>query len=68
MTTGLPGDYRPTVVAGVARRFAEPSDAVREAGLSRIYAGVHTRVDHVAGVRLGRDVAHWVLRQAFAAR
>jgi hypothetical protein len=31
-------------------------------GLSRIYAGQHTRVDHVAGVELGRDVANYVLR------
>jgi hypothetical protein len=56
------------VVPGVTRHFASASDAVREAGLSRIYAGVHTRIDHTAGVRLGDDVARWVLRHAFRAR
>jgi hypothetical protein len=56
------------VLPGVTRRFASASAAVREAGLSRIYAGVHTRIDHTAGVRLGDDVARWVLRHAFGAR
>jgi hypothetical protein len=56
------------VVPGVTRRFARASAAVREAGLSRIYAGVHTRLDHTAGVRLGRDVADWVLGHAFGPR
>jgi hypothetical protein len=56
------------VLPGVTRRFASASAAVREAGLSRIYAGVHTRIDHTAGVRLGDDVARWVLGHAFGAR
>ena len=49
---------------GVTRSFASFSDAVNEAGLSRIYAGVHTRIDHVAGLALGNDVGHFVLRNA----
>jgi predicted lipoprotein with Yx(FWY)xxD motif len=49
---------------GVTRSFRSFSAAADEAGLSRIYAGVHTRLDHVAGVKLGHDVATDVLRNA----
>jgi hypothetical protein len=38
-----------------------------EAGLSRIFAGVHTRLDHEAGLTLGRDVANFVLRTSKSA-
>jgi membrane-associated phospholipid phosphatase len=46
---------------GVVRTFDGYSAAASEAGLSRIYGGVHTRLDHVAGAQLGRDVAAFVL-------
>jgi PAP2 superfamily len=46
---------------GVTRSFDSFSAAATEAGLSRIYAGVHTRLDHVAGLTLGHDVANFVL-------
>jgi membrane-associated phospholipid phosphatase len=49
---------------GVTRSFTSFSAAAREAGLSRIYAGVHTRIDHEAGIELGRDVADFVLHNA----
>ena len=49
---------------GVTRSFRSFSGAAEEAGLSRIYAGVHTRLDHVAGLKLGHDVAGFVLRDA----
>jgi membrane-associated phospholipid phosphatase len=49
---------------GVTRSFTSFSSAAEEAGVSRIYAGVHTRLDHVAGVTLGRDVADFVLHEA----
>jgi hypothetical protein len=49
---------------GVTRSFTSFSAAAQEAGLSRIYAGVHTRKDHQAGLRLGLDVAHFVLHNA----
>jgi len=48
----------------VTRSFASFSGAAEEAGLSRIYAGQHTRLDHVAGVMLGHEVAGFVLRNA----
>ena len=46
---------------GVVRSFASYADVATEAGLSRIFAGQHTRLDHVAGLQLGRDVAQFVL-------
>jgi membrane-associated phospholipid phosphatase len=49
---------------GVTRSFDSFSAAANEAGLSRIYAGVHTRLDHVAGLTLGHDVASFVLHNA----
>jgi predicted lipoprotein with Yx(FWY)xxD motif len=49
---------------GVTRSFRSFSAAAEEAGLSRIYAGVHTRLDHVAGLKIGYDVATFVLGHA----
>ena len=46
---------------GVTRHFASFRDGADEAGLSRIWAGQHTRIDHEAGQRLGRQVAGAVL-------
>jgi predicted lipoprotein with Yx(FWY)xxD motif len=53
---------------GVTRSFPSFAAAAQEAGLSRIYAGVHTRLDHTAGVTLGRGVAADVLEYALAPR
>jgi membrane-associated phospholipid phosphatase len=55
-------DVRSSAVPGVVRTFHSYSDVATEAGLSRIFAGQHTRIDHVAGLRLGSDVARYVLR------
>jgi hypothetical protein len=44
------------------RRFTSFQSVAAEAGLSRIAAGVHTRLDHEAGRQLGFDVAAFVVR------
>ena len=49
------------VLPGVVRTFTSYSNVATEAGLSRIYAGQHTRLDHEAGLALGHDVAQFVL-------
>lgn len=49
------------ILPGVRRSFATFSAAAVEAGLSRIHAGQHTRVEHAAGVVLGQHVADYVL-------
>jgi hypothetical protein len=51
------------VLPGVVRHFDSYQDAALEAGQSRIFAGVHTRLDHDAGLRLGQNVADDVLAQ-----
>jgi hypothetical protein len=49
---------------GVTRSFKSFGAAAQEAGLSRIFSGQHTRLDHVAGLKLGHDVARFVLHNA----
>jgi hypothetical protein len=49
---------------GVTRGFENFHAAANEAGLSRIYAGVHTRLDHQAGLTLGARVARYTLHSA----
>jgi membrane-associated phospholipid phosphatase len=53
---------------GVTRSFTSFGAAAQEAGLSRIYAGQHTRIDHLAGLALGHDVARFVLHNALLPR
>jgi PAP2 superfamily len=53
---------------GVTRSFASLSAAADEAGLSRIWAGQHTRIDHQSGQQLGRQVAGAVLASVSAQR
>jgi membrane-associated phospholipid phosphatase len=52
------------VLKGTVRIFDSYQAVATEAGLSRIFAGVHTRLDHEAGLTLGRDVAQFVLRES----
>jgi membrane-associated phospholipid phosphatase len=49
------------VLPGVVQTFASYNDVVMEAGLSRILAGLHTQLDHEAGLELGYDIAQFVL-------
>jgi hypothetical protein len=55
------------VLPGVERSFASFSAAADEAAVSRIYAGQHFRFDQVAGQRLGRRVADYVLQNFLTA-
>jgi len=50
-----------TADPGVTRAFTSLSAVANEAGLSRIWSGQHTRIDHQAGQLLGRQVAAVVL-------
>jgi hypothetical protein len=49
------------VLPGVVRTFDRLQDAADEAGVARFLGGVHTRLDHEAGQRLGAHVAGAVL-------
>jgi membrane-associated phospholipid phosphatase len=48
------------LLPGVTRTFRSLQAIADEAGLSRIYAGVHTRLDHYAGQTLGHELARSV--------
>jgi membrane-associated phospholipid phosphatase len=52
------------LLPGVTRSFGTFRAAAAEAGLSRIYAGIHTRLDHRAGLRLGTEVGRYTLANA----
>jgi hypothetical protein len=41
----------------VTRRFDSFTQAAEEAGMSRIYGGIHFNFDNTAGLKLGREVA-----------
>lgn len=49
------------VLPGTVRTFASYTDVAKEAGLSRIFAGQHTRLDHESGTALGHNIAQFVL-------
>ena len=55
-------DVTSEVLPGVERSFTSFTAAAEEAGLSRIYAGVHFRTDHTAGQQLGLNVAAYVFQ------
>lgn len=64
--TAFYGTQQPVAITaatdpGVTRSFPSLDAAAGEAGLSRIWAGQHTRLDHQAGQQLGRQVATKVL-------
>ncbi|MET8762942.1 vanadium-dependent haloperoxidase [Lentzea sp. NPDC004782] len=50
------------VSPGTARHFQTFQQVADEAGESRIFAGVHSRIDHISGQRIGSDVARVVVR------
>jgi hypothetical protein len=50
---------------GVVRRFQRFSDAAREAGMSRIYGGIHFADGNEMGLEAGRKVGSWVTHSLF---
>ncbi len=53
---------------GVVRRFQRFSEAAREAGLSRIYGGIHFPAANENGLETGRKVGEYVARTLFPSR
>src|SRR5204863_4252136 len=51
--------------AGVERSFRKFTDAAKESGKSRIYAGIHWSFDMAAGEQLGRKVGRYVADHYF---
>jgi membrane-associated phospholipid phosphatase len=59
MTSGAP-------YGGITRRFWSLSEAARENGASRVFAGIHFSTAVTAGYELGDRVGVWVFEHAFA--
>ncbi len=49
---------------GVVHSFKRLSDAQREAGMSRVWGGIHTMSDNLEGQKAGAKVADWVCGHA----
>jgi hypothetical protein len=49
---------------GVVHTFARLSDAQHEAGMSRVFGGIHTMSDNLEGQKAGTEVADWVYAHA----
>jgi membrane-associated phospholipid phosphatase len=64
--TAFFGPHQPVTVSsdgmpGVTRSFTSLKAAADKAGISRIFAGQHTILDHIAGQQLGHQVAAFAL-------
>jgi len=53
---------------GVTRRFTSLRTAADEAGMSRIYGGIHWQFDNSDGLAGGRKIAHYVLENSMKPR
>jgi membrane-associated phospholipid phosphatase len=51
---------------GVTRSFTSFAQAAQEAGLSRIYGGIHYMFDNTAGLALGQQIGNYVLGHELA--
>jgi len=50
---------------GVVRSFKSFSDAAAEAGMSRIYGGIHYDFDNTDGLKVGREIGEYVAANHF---
>ena len=47
---------------GVVHTFKKLSDAANEAGMSRLFGGIHTMADNLEGQDMGRKIAAWTFQ------
>ena len=64
----FPFTLRSQSLFGVERRFERFSDAAAEAGMSRIYGGIHFMSANREGQILGRQVGLWAMRNHLVRR
>jgi membrane-associated phospholipid phosphatase len=53
---------------GVTRKFDNIWNAALEAGMSRIYGGIHWQFDNVDGLNVGRTLGQYVVHNTLQAR
>jgi hypothetical protein len=58
-TEDLPFTIGSDFLTGVYRSFSTPFDAAEEAGVSRIYGGIHFHSANVDGLQAGSNVGEW---------
>jgi hypothetical protein len=63
-TDDIPFSIGSDGLPGVIHTFDRFSDAQREAGMSRIWGGIHTMVDNLEAQKMGIEVADWVSAHA----
>ena len=51
---------------GVVRHFSSFAQAAQEAGMSRIYGGIHFSFDNLAGLAIGRTIGRLAVARAFS--
>ena len=56
--------WAPTGLPGVVHSFKSFSDAQREAGMSRVWGGIHTMLDNLEAQKTGVAIADWVYAHA----
>jgi hypothetical protein len=59
-TDDIPFSVGSDGLPGVVHTFDKLSDAQREAGMSRVWGGIHTMSDNLEGQKMGMEVADWV--------
>jgi hypothetical protein len=63
-TDDIPFSVGSDGLPGVVHSFEKLSDAQREAGMSRVWGGIHTMSDNLEGQKQGTEVADWVYTHA----
>jgi membrane-associated phospholipid phosphatase len=58
-TENLPFTTGSDFLPGVTRSFSTPFDAAEEAGISRIYGGIHFQTANQDGLQLGTSIGQW---------
>lgn len=58
----------PEQLTGVVRSYSDIWSAADEAGMSRIYGGIHWDADNYEGLRVGKELADYVYKNAFVPR
>lgn len=58
----------PKQLSGVTRSYTSLWDAAEEAGMSRIYGGIHWQEDNTEGLRVGKELADFVYKNSFRSK
>jgi hypothetical protein len=64
----VPFDSISDAMPGVRRHFKSFSEAANEAGMSRVYGGIHYGFDNTDGLKLGREIGEHVAKNFFKAK